>query len=455
MKIACINFIALLLICSTKIIVAQSDTTLFYSNYNSPLPNNNVTDIIISKDGKTKWIATWGGGITKFTGKNWQTFNTKNSAISSDFINEIKQDKLNNIWLATNQKGVDKFDGKKFTNYSIGQTNTILSIAVGKDENIFVGTYNEGLYEIKNNTVIKIWGGEDALKYAIQAICFDNKNTIWISTGKGIYYSSDKIHFQKMIIDSTQKRQKVNFGIAADSKGNVWCATFPNGTLQKWNGKSWEIFEESATKFLKDKSSNPSKEYFKHAFYIDKNDNVYLSSQRNSLMRFDGLNWISLTDKQQNKSVIAAVAVDTSGNIFSGSWGNGMMQLHPQPTNNFSATEISKLINRKVTDVSFVTTKSTKSTIAVYDHGIVDGDEISLYVNDILMIEHYTLTAEKKVFEINLQPHSENRIVLVAHNVGTQPPNTTSLILTLDGKSKRYDLNNDLKKSVAIVVKTD
>ncbi|MFM2048253.1 MAG: hypothetical protein RI955_801, partial [Bacteroidota bacterium] len=171
MKIACINLIALLFICSTEIIVAQSDTTLFYSNYNSPLPNNNVTDIIISKDGKTKWIATWGGGITKFTGKNWQTFNTKNAAISSDFINEIKQDKQGNIWLATNQKGVDKFDGKTFTNYSIGQTNTILSIAVNKDGNVFVGTYNEGLYEIKNNDVIKIWGGDDGLKYAIQAIC--------------------------------------------------------------------------------------------------------------------------------------------------------------------------------------------------------------------------------------------------------------------------------------------
>jgi hypothetical protein len=258
-----------------------------------------------------------------------------------------------------------------------------------------------------------------------------------------------------MIIDSTQKKQKVNFGIAADSKGNIWCASFPSGTLQKWNGKNWEIFEESATKFLKDKSSNPSKEYFKHAFYIDKNDNVYLSSQRNSLMRFDGLNWISLTDKQQNKSVIAAVAVDTSGNIFSGSWGNGMMQLHPQPVNNFTTTEISKLINRQVSDAISLKTKSTTSTIALYDHGIVDGDEISLYVNDILTIDHYTLTASKKVLEINLVPHSENRIVIVAHNVGTQPPNTTSLILTIDGKSKRYDLNNDLKKSVAIVIKTE
>lgn len=436
-------------------LVAQADSSFTFSNYNSPLPNNNVTDIIISKDGKTKWIATWGGGITKFVNNKWLTLNTKNSNLSSDFINQIKQDLNGNIWCATNQKGVDKFDGKKFTNYTIGKSNTILSIGIKQNGNVLVGTYNEGLFEISNNEIVKIWGGEDALKYAIESICIDKNNSIWISTGKGIYRSINGILFQKIVVDSTQKKQKVNFGLDVDSKGNIWCASFPLGTLYKWDGFKWNKFEETATQYLKVKTSNPSKEYFKHAFYIDKNDNVYLASQKNSLMKFDGLSWSNLTTKDQSKYAIATVAVDSSGNIFSGSWGNGLMQLKNRPNDLTQISDLSKQLNRTISDKFKLTSKSTKSTIAIYDHGVVDGDIVSLYLNDVLITDNYTLTAKKMEFEINLQPKSENRIVLVAHNLGTQPPNTTSLILTIDGKSRRFDLNNDLKRSTAIVIKTE
>jgi ligand-binding sensor domain-containing protein len=448
------HLLFILFFCSAKIAFAQQDSSFFYTQYNSPLPNNNVTDILLMPNQKDKWVATWGGGITKFTGKNWQTFNTKNSAISSDFINEIKTDSKGNVWCATNQKGVDKFNGKSFIHFEIGTTNTVLCLGIDKFENVFAGSYNEGLFKLKNNVFEKIWGGDNALKYAIESICFDKENNLWMSTGKGIYFSSDKINFKKIIIDSTLKKQKVAFGITTDAQGNIWCATFPSGTLQKWNGKNWEIFEESATKFLKNKTSNPSKEYFKHAFYMDNKNNIYLSSQRNSLMRFDGLNWFSLTDQKQNNSVFATVAVDTAGHIFAGSWGDGMMTLQQQSLQTISTTDLSEKLNRKINDKIFLETKNNKASISVFDHGIVDGDEISVYVNDVEVINNYILTADKKTVEINLQPNSENRIVIVAHNLGSQPPNTTSIILSIDGNKKRYDLNNDLNKSAAIVIKT-
>lgn len=48
-----------------------------------------------------KWIGTLDGGLTRFDGTNWQSYNTFNSNICNDLINDIKPDTAGDLWLAT------------------------------------------------------------------------------------------------------------------------------------------------------------------------------------------------------------------------------------------------------------------------------------------------------------------------------------------------------------------
>lgn len=73
-----------------------------------------------------------------------------------------------------------------------------------------------------------------------------------------------------------------------------------------------------------------------------------------------------------------------------------------------------------------------------YDNAEIDGDSITLFLNDRLIIQHIYLT--EKAFTVKL-PVSElqqsNELVMVAENLGSIPPNTSFMVAYVGGK--RYE----------------
>lgn len=61
----------------------------------------------------------WGGGLTRFDGKSWQSFNIDNSGIPSNTIMDIAIDKNDHLWLATyGHVGITKYDGTNWKSYN-------------------------------------------------------------------------------------------------------------------------------------------------------------------------------------------------------------------------------------------------------------------------------------------------------------------------------------------------
>lgn len=76
-----------------------------------------------------------------------------------------------------------------------------------------------------------------------------------------------------------------------------------------------------------------------------------------------------------------------------------------------------------------VFSKSQKVKLVYYDGGKIDGDIISISVNDKFVVENYTLTAEKK--ELIIPLHSNiTSIKIYAINEGSSPPNTMNVEFT-------------------------
>ncbi|MBB1284078.1 hypothetical protein HRH25_06820 [Flavisolibacter sp. BT320] len=86
-----------------------------------------------------------------------------------------------------------------------------------------------------------------------------------------------------------------------------------------------------------------------------------------------------------------------------------------------------------------IRTEAGEIRIDLYDNGQIDGDTVSIYHNNILIVDKQLLSRKPITFVIkvnNQQPVHE--LVMVANNLGSIPPNTS--LMTVTAKDKRHEV---------------
>jgi len=99
--------------------------------------------------------------------------------------------------------------------------------------------------------------------------------------------------------------------------------------------------------------------------------------------------------------------------------------------------------------------KSDSLSIALYDNGEVDGDSVSVIINDVMFIEKQGLrsSAFRKTFYVPSEESDSLLVVLYADNLGKYPPNT-GLLQIKDGEEIFYvRFKADLDRNAAIVLR--
>ncbi|HIE66234.1 MAG TPA: hypothetical protein EYG28_03240 [Nitrospiria bacterium] len=86
------------------------------------------------------WIGTLGGGLSRFDGKNWKSFTTRDG-LAGNMVHALQIDSNGILWIGTNG-GVSRFDGKRFANLTqkdgIG---SVYAIAIDRQGNKWFGTF--------------------------------------------------------------------------------------------------------------------------------------------------------------------------------------------------------------------------------------------------------------------------------------------------------------------------
>lgn len=107
---------------------------------------------------------------------------------------------------------------------------------------------------------------------------------------------------------------------------------------------------------------------------------------------------------------------------------------------------------RKNDLLQIIATDNSTIKIDLYDNGEIDGDSISLYYNNKLLLSHARLGDKPITIMLEVENNSNvtNELIMYAENLGTIPPNTALMVIT-DG-TKRYELRitSDLEKSGSV-----
>lgn len=103
--------------------------------------------------------------------------------------------------------------------------------------------------------------------------------------------------------------------------------------------------------------------------------------------------------------------------------------------------------------VQTIEAEAGEISVQVYDNGEIDGDTVSIYHNSALVVSHTKLDQKPISFRINVNkstPHHE--LIMVAHNLGSIPPNTSVMVVTAGTKRYEVFISSTEKKNAKVVI---
>ena len=111
------------------------------------------------------------------------------------------------------------------------------------------------------------------------------------------------------------------------------------------------------------------------------------------------------------------------------------------------------LVGRENRLVKKIITNSKKISLDLFDNGTIDNDTIIVFDNKKLLVNKKRLSYKAIHLEFDFTENSrEHEVIIVAHNMGTVPPNT-ALLLFKDGKVRQeYYITSTNKINAKILI---
>jgi len=292
-----------------KVGFTQNDWVVFDTS-NSDMPDNVVNEITIDLSGNV-WIATY-GGVAKFDGVNYTVYNTSNSIIPSNVCYSIMAD-ADTIWIGS-VYGLVKYDGTNWTNYPYGY---VISMAFEPNGNKWFGGYETGLvnYDGTNWTTYNT-SNSSLLGSTIYSIAIDNANNKWFATEYGLL-KFDGINWTNYnTTNSSLPFNRVD-GIAIDNNQNKWLSMSDKG-IAMFDNVSCTVYDTSNSG-LPDNLVNAEIDF-------DNNGNKWIGTVTGGLAKFDNSYWVEYSTSNSGLpgNYILSIATDQYENKWIGTYGNGL-----------------------------------------------------------------------------------------------------------------------------------
>ncbi len=247
---------------NTKFELYQKNTFL-----KNTLSYNDVTGFAEDTQGNL-WITTDGGGIYLFNTQIRKLIKAitknKNNSIQTNSLMAIIYDSNENVWVGTWKEGIDRLDknGSKIKNYRIEGVqrigdNKILCLYEDKHKNIWAGTNGSGLflYNQISDEFDQVYEKKDPVQLPyleyVTSIFEDSDNTIWVATlwGLRILNKNDDGSFSFHVFFSSNNPKSISSNrittIFEDSKKNIWFGTEDKGlNLFNKQDSSFTVFQK-------------------------------------------------------------------------------------------------------------------------------------------------------------------------------------------------------------------
>ncbi|ESU20192.1 GGDEF domain protein [Flavobacterium enshiense DK69] len=313
--------------------------------------------MVVYQDTKNNyWFGSWQDGLYKYDGKSIIHYTTK-EGLSSDRVEEIKEDKLGNIYINTHE-GLCKYNGKHFV--TITETISIdgkwslhpddLWFKSSKPRHVY--RYDGiNLYSLK---IPKTKLGEDYVfkhpnnpdPYAVYCNYKDSKGNIWFGTAVlGVFRYNGKSFDWISEQDVTEIHDGPSNGvrsIAEDKNGDFWFNTeYRYSVYNKTSSTKSDIDDTTFYNRVKNigcldgKKDGDLNEYL--SITKDDNNNLWIAVYLHGVWKYDGEKIHHYPVQVNSKNIpIYCLYKDNNGDIWLGTHENGAFKFNGQTFDKFT-----------------------------------------------------------------------------------------------------------------------
>lgn len=324
------------------------------------ISNNYIQSITEDKDSMI-WLATSGGGLSRFdrvknSFKNYTHIDKDANSICSNYVNYVFTDSKGNIWAGTDGGGLDELNTAtgRFTHYAhnAGKASSISddfirSIYEDKQHNLWIGTVNKGLDKMDVATSTFTHYHNDYKNPSslsnndVYFVFEDSRNQMWVGTnGGGLNLFNRQAgtftHFENDPRNPNSLSANSLYDMYEDEKGNLWLGT-ENGGLSIFNPVA-----KTFTNYLHDDIDNNSiSNNSIYAICRDNKGNIWMGtfSAGVDFINADNRNFKYYRHSQDNNSLssnkVLCIFEDSKLNVWVGTDGGGLNMLDPN-TGNFT-----------------------------------------------------------------------------------------------------------------------
>lgn len=290
------------------------------------------------------WLGSDQEGVCKYDGQKFTYYTPENGFCGKQVI-DIQEDELGHIWFGTSS-GLCCFDGIKFYSNDRGLLTHVLRNEVqaewssnrtdlwfsGKKINELIRVTKDGIHTVNYPFQIPVMGKPN--NYGITGFSKSKQEGLWIAHYPGVsYYDGKKLELindSTMHYDGITKYMHVR-SILEDSKGRLWIGNNGIGVLLK-EGNAIIHFSEKHHLFKGDifgVKSPAGTLMHVFAIYEDSKGHIWFGDRDTGAWRFDGKEIKNFVlDAALNSPHIWNIMEDKSGNLLFASGVRGVYKFN-------------------------------------------------------------------------------------------------------------------------------